>query len=129
MPKTVLIVDDVPFVRYPMALALARAGYAVEETADAEAALAYAQRVPVACIVTDLTLPGKSGLELVMEVRGQLVGRTTPIILLVDRPSPSLASYVDAARASWGTRITVLEKPRKADTIAALVETVRAQIA
>lgn len=125
MPKMVLIVDDVPFVRYPMTLALVRAGYAVDEAGDGETALATVQRRPVDCLVTDLTLPKKSGLELAVDVRSELIGKDIPIVLLVDRPSPTVVSYVDAARASWGAGVTVMEKPRTPGALAELVATVR----
>jgi len=61
----ILVVDDDAGSRKAMALTLQTDGRRVEEFADADAALERAIEDPsVALVVTDLKMPGKSGLDL-----------------------------------------------------------------
>jgi DNA-binding NtrC family response regulator len=65
----VLVVDDDPGSRKAMALTLQTDGRRVEEFADADAALERAIEDPsVALVVTDLKMPGKSGLDLAADL-------------------------------------------------------------
>ena len=65
----VLVVDDDAASRRAMALTLETDGRRVEEFPDAESALARAVDDPsVALVVTDLKMPGKTGLELAQEL-------------------------------------------------------------
>jgi DNA-binding NtrC family response regulator len=65
----VLVVDDDPGSRKAMALTLQTDGRRVEEFADADGALERAMDDPsVALVVTDLKMPGKSGLELAADL-------------------------------------------------------------
>jgi DNA-binding NtrC family response regulator len=67
----ILVVDDDASSRRAMALTLQTDGRRVEEFADADSALARAQEDPsVALVVTDLKMPGKTGLELATELIG-----------------------------------------------------------
>jgi DNA-binding NtrC family response regulator len=65
----VLVVDDDAGSRKAMALTLQTDGRRVEEFGDADAALARAVEDPsVALVVTDLKMPGKTGLDLASEL-------------------------------------------------------------
>jgi len=65
----ILVVDDDPASRRAMALTLQTDGRRVEEFGDANAALARAaEDLSVALVVTDLKMPGKTGLELATEL-------------------------------------------------------------
>lgn len=65
----ILVVDDDAASRRAMALTLQTDGRRVEEFADANSALTRAQEDPsVALVVTDLKMPGKTGLELAVEL-------------------------------------------------------------
>jgi DNA-binding NtrC family response regulator len=65
----VLVVDDDAGSRKAMALTLQTDGRRVEEFADADAALERAIEDPsVALVVTDLKMPGKSGLDLAADL-------------------------------------------------------------
>ena len=61
---TVLLVEDDPLIRTATAEALQEGGHIVIEAASAEEAMATLQTVPVAVLVTDIHLPGTSGIEL-----------------------------------------------------------------
>jgi CheY-like chemotaxis protein len=64
--ETILLVEDDPQVRDVARRALERSGYHVVAAADAEAAIATADRHPghIHLLVTDVILPGASGREL-----------------------------------------------------------------
>ncbi len=65
----VLVVDDDAGSRKAMAVALQTDGLRVEEFGDAESALARSAEDPsVALVVTDLKMPGKTGLDLATEL-------------------------------------------------------------
>ncbi|MCE7956758.1 MAG: sigma-54-dependent Fis family transcriptional regulator, partial [Acidobacteria bacterium ACB2] len=67
----VLVVDDDAGSRRAMALTLETDGRRVEEFGDAASALARAAEDPsVALVVTDLKMPGRTGLELSQELAG-----------------------------------------------------------
>jgi CheY-like chemotaxis protein len=67
--KRVLVLDDEEVVRQLIAEILIRAGYAVEAVDVAAAALERLAAEPFDCVVTDLVMPGLSGLELLRRVR------------------------------------------------------------
>jgi two-component system, cell cycle sensor histidine kinase and response regulator CckA len=69
-----LLVDDDEPVRNVIATILRRAGHDVTMAASAEEALAEAQRLAgrLELLVTDVVMPGKSGIELSRELRGQM---------------------------------------------------------
>jgi FixJ family two-component response regulator len=60
----VAIVDDDESIRRATRSFLRAAGYATAEFADAESFLGAAGRAGTACLVTDMKMPGMSGLDL-----------------------------------------------------------------
>lgn len=62
--EVVFVVDDDESVRRSLRRLLASAGFAVETFASAEEVLARGRPVGPACLVTDLQMPGVTGLEL-----------------------------------------------------------------
>jgi CheY-like chemotaxis protein len=74
----ILLVDDEPGVREAVAECLETAGFRLEVTADAEAALRVLQsRGPFDALVTDFMLPGMDGADLVAEARHMYPGIAT----------------------------------------------------
>jgi DNA-binding response OmpR family regulator len=63
-PPSVLVVDDSEPLRRLMVRALTAAGFTVLEAADGESALRFAGDGALVAVVTDVGLPGMSGLEL-----------------------------------------------------------------
>ena len=59
----VLLVEDDHFIRSTASDMLKDAGYAVIDAADAEHAMIALQTMPIDCLVTDVNLPGLSGLD------------------------------------------------------------------
>lgn len=69
IPEPILLVDDEGTVRSTLREALAKNGYAVEEADSGESALAMVAKKHYPVILTDLKMPGISGLELLSSIR------------------------------------------------------------
>ena len=65
----ILIVDDEPEIREELAEYLAGKGYRVIVAGDGPEALAKFQAEPCDLVITDMKMPGKSGADLIKEVR------------------------------------------------------------
>jgi len=65
----VLVVDDDESLRWITQLQLEEAGYAVLTAADADEALAQVEEANPSLVITDLKMPGMSGLELLKRIR------------------------------------------------------------
>jgi DNA-binding NtrC family response regulator len=94
MKATVLIVEDEEKLRRVIELQLKTAGYEVEQAGTAEAALKLADRADV--IITDLRLPGLSGLEMLQQLRSQDL--RTPVIVMT--AFGSIETAVEAMKAA-----------------------------
>jgi len=101
---TVFIVDDDAGVRDSVALMLGLLGFRTAVYASAEAFLSAYRPDWIGCVVADLRLPGKSGIELQAEL--QALGSTLPIVIITAHGD------VPTARAAFQARaVDFLEKP------------------
>jgi len=103
-PLTVYLIDDDAAVRDSLALMLGLAGYATAAFADAESFVAAWREDWAGCVVTDLRLPGMSGLDLQAALRSR--GSALPVIVITahgDVPSARVAFRAAA--------VDFLEKP------------------
>ena len=82
MKKTVQVVEDDFDTLYPLAELLRIKGYTVITASDAEQALQIARKQKPDLIITDIVLPGKSGLHFITAVRGDETIKSTPIIVI-----------------------------------------------
>ena len=67
----IFVVDDDPAVRETLSIVLSAGGYEVICFADGAALLSIARNRTPACIVLDVHIPGKSGLDILKELRGE----------------------------------------------------------
>src|SRR5713226_10096001 len=93
----ILLVEESPIDRALIERALARRVTAV---ADAERALDAARRQSFAAILIAQALPGRSGLELLRELRAS--GDSTPIVVLAERGEEEEKVAAPCARAGRG---------------------------
>ena len=101
---TVFVVDDDPSVRDSIALMLGLLGFRTAVFTDAEGFLSAYQADWTGCVVADLRLPGKSGLELQAELGAR--GSTLPFVIITAHGD------VPSARAAFQAQaIDFLEKP------------------
>jgi FixJ family two-component response regulator len=101
---TVFIVDDDASVRDSLALMLGLSGYRTALFAHAEAFLAAWHRDWAGCVVADLRLPGKTGIELQAELHAR--GSALPFVIITAHGD------VPTARAAFqANAVDFLEKP------------------
>jgi RNA polymerase sigma factor (sigma-70 family) len=113
---TVFVVDDDASVRDSLALMLGLAGYRTAVFADAEAFLAAWREEWSGCVVTDLRLPGQSGIELQAALRKR--GAILPVVIITahgDVPSARVAFQAQA--------VDFLEKPFDEAQLRVAIET------
>lgn len=80
MARTVLVVDDKEMMRDSVGSTLTRAGFSVRTAVDARSALGeIASRRPD-CVVTDLNMPGMTGIELAAQINA--LDDEMPVILM-----------------------------------------------
>jgi two-component system phosphate regulon response regulator PhoB len=84
-PQRVLVVDDEPDIAGLVAYHLAKAGYRVTTAGDGTEALARARAERPDLVVLDLMLPGRSGLDVLAELRRAEETRHMGVILLTAR--------------------------------------------
>jgi len=83
--ERVLVVDDERDITALVAYHLAKAGYRVTTATTGPAALDAARTEPPDLVVLDLMLPGRSGYDVLEELRGREETRTVGVILLTAR--------------------------------------------
>lgn len=83
--ERILVVDDERDITALVAYHLAKAGYRVSTVATGSAALEAVAHEPPDLIVLDLMLPGRSGYEVLEELRRQEATRDIGVILLTAR--------------------------------------------
>lgn len=89
-PKRILLVEDDPDVALSLRMLLTLAGHETETVPQAEAALAKFDPLRHDVVITDLRLPGMSGLDLAEAIRRR--EPTQPIILTSGSPEVVAAS-------------------------------------
>ncbi len=95
----ILVIDDEPALREVLGMVLMRAGYDVRDAPSGEAGLrVFAQWMPD-LVISDLTMPGIDGLEVLRRVKLAAVesGREVPVILIT-------------AYASTGTAVAAMKE-------------------
>jgi len=98
------IVDDDAFVREATADFLTSLGYQACTFASAEQFLASEHLKDTSCVITDLRMPGLSGLDL--QSRLFAGGRKTPVIFITAYPKEQ-----DRSRALSAGAVAFLNKP------------------
>lgn len=108
-PLRILAVEDEPEVLDLVRAMLTHAGHAVLTAASAREAMTIFNREPVDLVITDLGMPGMTGLGLAAELRRI---RRVPIVLLTgwaQELDPAAAEDVDAVLAKPFSRETLFE--------------------
>lgn len=113
---TVLLVDDDPGVRFALTEVLTDRGYSVVSAASGAQALDLLAGVDV--VVTDLSMPGMDGLELVSQIAVR--APRLPVILLTAHGSENMVR-IASSRGACGC----VSKPFDIDEIARVIERAR----
>jgi two-component system, response regulator RegA len=109
---TLLVVDDDDVFRSRLMRALAERGYEVRGASDVDAAVALAKEESPEYALVDLKMPGRSGLELVRELKA--IDPSTQVVVLTGYGS--IATALEAVRLG---ALHYLTKPADADEILA----------
>jgi two-component system, LuxR family, response regulator FixJ len=88
-PRPVYVIDDDEAVRESLSLLLESRALPVQTFASAPEFLAVAPSVPPGCVVTDLSMPGMDGLQLLQRLREHNL--RLPVIVMTGHGEVSLA--------------------------------------
>ena len=103
MPSgTILVIEDDDSMRTSIARLLRVAGMTCAEYVSAEEALADRASEDAACVISDMRLPGKSGLDLLAQLRARNV--QSPFILITAHDSPRLREEAGWRCAAYLTK-------------------------
>jgi DNA-binding NtrC family response regulator len=104
MPDRLLLVEDKAELRQMLRLALEKAGFQVKEAADGNQALSLLQSHPFSLVLTDLRLPGCSGLDILRKVQELDAG--IPVVVMT-----AYGSIEEAVRAMKEGAYDFIQKP------------------
>jgi len=116
------VIDDDEAVRQSLAFLLASSGYPVRIYASAGMFLDALAALQPGCVLTDVRMPGMSGLDLQRE----LVGRRIALPLIVMTGHGDVALAVEAMKAG---AVDFIEKPFSEETILGAIRTALARFA
>jgi two-component system response regulator FixJ len=108
------VIDDDAAVRQSLAFLLASSGFAARVYESASAFLKTLDRIQPGCIVTDVRMPGISGLELQQQLKARHV--LLPVIVMTGHADIALA--VEAMKAG---AVDFIEKPFSDETLIAAI--------
>jgi FixJ family two-component response regulator len=113
---TVFVIDDDASVRRALERQLRTAGFRVETFESAQDYVARAPQAAIACIVTDVRMPGMSGLDL--QVSLAQAGRALPMVFITGH-----GDIPTTVRAMKGGAVNFLPKPfAEREILAAVAE-------
>jgi DNA-binding NtrC family response regulator len=113
--KRILVVDDDESLRWVTQAQLQQSGYDVAAAANAASALEQIRNLPADLVITDLKMPGMSGLELLKEIRAGY----PEIIVIMVTAFGTVENAVEAMKAGAYDYIT---KPVNMDELRLIVK-------
>jgi FixJ family two-component response regulator len=111
----IFVVDDDPAVRETLSMVLSTGGYQVICFADGAALLAVARTRTPACMLLDVHIPGKSGLDILKELHGE--DYPAPIFMISGQGDIAMA--VSAIKSG---ALDFIEKPFRGSEIVARLD-------
>jgi len=113
--EPLLLVEDKSELRAMLKKALQRAGYSVEEAADGSSAIQQVRTRRFLLVVTDLKMPGASGIDVLRETKS--ADATIPVIILT-----AFGSVEEAVTAMKEGAFDFLQKPVDLEHLKLLVQ-------
>jgi CheY-like chemotaxis protein len=117
MPTTVLLCDDEDALRQLVRATLDNGRYEILEVADGDESLDLVRRLRPDLVVLDMMMPGRSGLDVLRELRADQALARTPVIMLTAR-----AQLADRQAAAAAGADRYLAKPFSPLELISLVE-------
>jgi CheY-like chemotaxis protein len=119
MPR-ILVIDDEPLIRSTVVTILTREGFSVEEASDGKAGIAMCHKNPPDLVITDIFMPNRDGIEVVMELKRS--GPRTKIIAMTGGGQMHMMEVAYAAEILGADHI--LHKPFERESLLAAVNAV-----
>ncbi|SPF81553.1 response regulator transcription factor [Pseudoprimorskyibacter insulae] len=85
MGKTVLLIEDEPNIIEAISFILSRDGWTVDTHSNGHDAVEVVMGRRPDVLILDVMLPGKSGYEILSELRGSLSPKDLPVLMLTAR--------------------------------------------
>ncbi|SDD10844.1 response regulator transcription factor [Ruegeria marina] len=85
MSRRVLLIEDEPNIAEAIRFLLTREGWQVETHADGADAVERIASAAVDLVILDVMLPGKSGMDILRELRDREDTQTLPVLMLTAR--------------------------------------------
>ena len=111
----IFVVDDDPAVRETLSVVLSAGGYRVVCFADGAALLRVARNRTPSCILLDVNIPGKSGLDILKELHGD----DYPAPIFIISGQGDIAMAVNAIKSG---ALDFIEKPFRGSEIVARLD-------
>ena len=111
----ILVIDDEISMREFLSILLEKEGYSATSAANADIALDLITGQDFDLIISDIKMPGQSGLNFLQEIRA--MNKTTPVILITAFASPE-----DAVVAMKGGAYDYITKPFNVDEIKEIIK-------
>jgi two-component system response regulator PilR (NtrC family) len=111
---TILIVDDEKSMREFLKILLVKEGYKVITARDGDQALELMQNSPADLVISDIRMPGISGLELLARIKDN--DEDVPVIMITAFASPN-----DAVQAMKSGAYDYISKPFNVDEIKSVI--------
>ncbi|QIG93443.1 response regulator transcription factor [Bradyrhizobium sp. 6(2017)] len=112
---TISVIDDDESFRTALVELLLSLGYEAQSFASAVEFIDRGGEGACDCIITDLSMPGISGLDLIQQLTAR--GSTVPVIMITGHSEPGLEATASASGA-----VCLLIKPFKEDTLIVCLE-------
>jgi DNA-binding response OmpR family regulator len=119
MPTTVLVVEDDPVIIDLLTLTLELEDWTVLRAKDAVSAFEIARTETPDVVVSDVMMPGRSGLDLIADLRSDHATAQIPVILLSAR-----ALAAEVAEGYSAGAVDYVTKPFDPDDLVERVRTV-----
>ncbi len=100
MPGTVLLIEDEPNIIEAIRFLLSREGWQVATHADGADAVETVRSVRPDLLILDVMLPGRSGMDILRDLRGDAEWRGLPVLMLTARGQARDRDMAERAGAS-----------------------------
>jgi FixJ family two-component response regulator len=111
----IAVIDDDQSFRVALVESLSSLGYECSGYASAEDYVGNSADTSFNCVVTDIHMPGMSGIDLMKRLAAQ--GSTTPVVLITARSDSNLEAKAAAAGAAY-----LLRKPFEINHLVQCIE-------
>lgn len=113
MTLRIQVCDDEPHIVRAISLKFARAGFDVQGASDAESCWELLQRHRPALLITDYTMPGMNGADLVRRIRQDGVLADLPVIMLTARGFELMEQSDEVAQLNLSAMVVKPFSPRE----------------